>query len=39
MKKNNLLFDLVFSALGGLLLLFIILPLLSILLGSTPQNL
>jgi molybdate/tungstate transport system permease protein len=38
MKKTNLLFDLVFSALGGLLLLFIILPLVSILLGTTPQN-
>lgn len=39
MKKRNLLFNIVFSLLGGMLLLFIILPLLSILLGSTPQSL
>lgn len=39
MKKRNLLFNIVFSALGGLLLLFIVLPLLSILLGTTPETL
>ena len=39
MKKRNLFFNIVFSALGGLLLLFIILPLLSILLGATPETL
>ena len=39
MKKRNLLFNIVFSLLGGLLLLFIILPLMSILFGTTPQTL
>lgn len=39
MKKRNLFFNIVFSALGGLLLLFIVLPLLSILLGTTPNTL
>lgn len=39
MKKRNLFFNIVFSALGGLLLLFIVLPLLSILLGTTPETL
>ncbi len=38
-KKGNLFFNIVFSVLGGLLLLFIILPLISILLGTTPQTL
>jgi molybdate/tungstate transport system permease protein len=38
-KKRNLFFNIVFSALGGLLLLFIVLPLLSILLGTTPETL
>jgi molybdate/tungstate transport system permease protein len=39
LKKSRLLFDILFSALGGLLLLFIVLPLLSILFSNTPQNL
>ena len=39
MRKRNLYLDIVFSALGGLLLLFIVLPLFSILLGTTPQSL
>ncbi len=39
MKKRNLLFNIIFSSLGGLLLLFIILPLASILLGTTPHTL
>ena len=39
MKKRTLFFNIVFSALGGLLILFIVLPLLSILLGTTPENL
>lgn len=39
MKKRNLFFNIVFFALGGLLLLFIVLPLLSILLGTTPETL
>ena len=39
MKKRNLFFNIAFSTLGGLLLLFIILPLFSILLGTTPQTL
>ena len=39
MKKRNLLFNIIFSTLGGLLLLFIILPLVSILLGTTPHTL
>jgi len=38
-KKRNLFFNIVFFALGGLLLLFIVLPLLSILLGTTPETL
>lgn len=38
-KKRNLFFNIVFSTLGGLLLLFIVLPLLSILLGTTPETL
>jgi molybdate/tungstate transport system permease protein len=38
-KKKNQLFNIVFSVLGGMLLLFIILPLISILLGSTPESL
>jgi molybdate/tungstate transport system permease protein len=36
--KRNLYFNIHFSALGGLLLLFIVLPLISILLGTTPQD-
>ena len=39
MRKRNLFFNIVFSLLGGLLLLFIVLPLMSILLGTTPQTL
>ena len=39
MKKWNLFFNIIFSILGGLLLLFIVLPLISILLGTTPQSL
>jgi molybdate/tungstate transport system permease protein len=39
LKKRNLLFNIFFSALGGLLLLFILLPLFSILLGTTPRTL
>ena len=39
MKKRNLFFNIVFSLLGGMLLLFIVLPLMSILLGTTPQTL
>jgi molybdate/tungstate transport system permease protein len=39
LKKRNLLFNIIFSTLGGLLLLFIILPLVSILLGTTPHTL
>jgi molybdate/tungstate transport system permease protein len=38
-KKGNLFFNIVFSLLGGALLLFIVLPLLSILFGTTPQSL
>jgi molybdate/tungstate transport system permease protein len=38
-KKRNQFFNIVFSMLGGLLLLFIVLPLISILLGTTPQTL
>jgi molybdate/tungstate transport system permease protein len=38
-RKRNLFFNIVFSLLGGLLLLFIVLPLMSILLGTTPQTL
>ncbi len=37
--KRTLYFNIIFSVLGGLLLLFIVLPLTSILLGTTPQNL
>jgi molybdate/tungstate transport system permease protein len=37
-KNRNLYFNILFSVLGGMLLLFIVLPLLSILLGTTPQN-
>jgi molybdate/tungstate transport system permease protein len=37
-KRRNLLFNFVFSFLGGLLLLFIILPLASTLLGATPEG-
>ena len=39
MRKRNLFFNIVFSLLGGLLLLFIVLPLMSILFGTTPQTL
>ena len=39
MRKRNLFFNIVLSLLGGLLLLFIVLPLMSILLGTTPQTL
>lgn len=38
MRRRNLFFNFVFSFLSGLLLLFIILPLLSTLLGTTPQG-
>jgi len=38
-KKRNLFFNTVFSMLSGLLLLFIVLPLVSILLGTTPYTL
>jgi molybdate/tungstate transport system permease protein len=37
--KRNLYFNILFSVLGGLLLLFILLPLISIVLGTTPQSL
>jgi hypothetical protein len=37
--KRNLYFNILFSVLGGSLLLFIVLPLISILLGTTPQTL
>jgi molybdate/tungstate transport system permease protein len=37
--KKSLYFNILFSALGGVLLLFVVLPLVSILLGTTPQNL
>lgn len=36
MSQRHLLFNIAFSFLGGLLLLFILLPLISILLGTTP---
>jgi len=39
LREKNQFFNIIFSALGGLLLLFIILPLISILLGTTPQTL
>lgn len=39
MRKRNQFFNIIFSALGGLLLLFIALPLISILLGTTLQTL
>ena len=38
MKRGTLLFNFVFSFLGALLLLFIVLPLLSTLLGTTPEG-
>jgi molybdate/tungstate transport system permease protein len=38
-QKRNLLFNIVFSVLSGSLLLFIVLPVISILLGTTPQSL
>jgi molybdate/tungstate transport system permease protein len=38
MKRRNLFFNFVFSFLGGLLLLFIVLPLVSTLLGTTPEQ-
>ena len=38
MKHRNLFFNFVFSFLGGLLLLFIVLPLVSTLLGTTPKG-
>ena len=38
MNRRTLFFNTVFSALGGLLLLFILLPLASTLLGTTPQQ-
>jgi molybdate/tungstate transport system permease protein len=37
-KRGNLLFNFIFSFLGALLLLFIILPLVSTLLGTTPEG-
>jgi molybdate/tungstate transport system permease protein len=37
--KKSLHFNIFFSALGGVLLLFVLLPLVSILLGTTPHNL
>jgi molybdate/tungstate transport system permease protein len=37
--KKSLYFNILFSVLGGVLLLFVVLPLISILLGTTPQNL
>jgi molybdate/tungstate transport system permease protein len=37
-NRRNLLFNFIFSALGGLLLLFIVLPLVSTLLGTTPEG-
>jgi len=37
--RRNLYFNILFSVLGGSLLLFIVLPLISILLGTTPQSL
>lgn len=39
MKRNRIGFDLIFSILGSLILLLLVLPILSILLKSTPQNL
>ena len=39
MKKRDLFFNIIFSVLSGSLLLFIILPVISILLGTTPQSL
>jgi len=39
MKKNHFWFNFIFSALGGLIFLFVALPLISILLKSTPENL
>jgi len=39
LRKRNLFFNIVFSMLGGLLVLFIVLPLISILLGTTPRTL
>lgn len=39
MRKKALFFNITFSMLGGMLLLFIVLPLISILLGTTPQTL
>jgi molybdate/tungstate transport system permease protein len=38
-KKNGLFFNITFSILSGILLLFIVLPVISILLGTTPQTL
>ena len=38
MNRKSLLFNFIFSFLGGLLLLFIILPLVSTLLGTTPDR-
>ncbi|MFZ5819210.1 MAG: ABC transporter permease [Chloroflexota bacterium] len=38
MKRRNLFFNFVFSFLGSLLLLFIVLPLVSTLLGTTPEQ-
>ena len=35
---RNRLFDLIFAGLGGLLILFVVLPLASLLLGTTPQQ-
>jgi molybdate/tungstate transport system permease protein len=37
--KKSPYFNILFSVLGGVLLLFVVLPLISILLGTTPQNL
>jgi ABC-type sulfate transport system permease component len=37
-KRTTLFFNFVFSFLGGLLLLFIVLPLVSTLLGTTPEQ-
>lgn len=39
MRKKALFFNIAFSMLSGMLLLFIVLPLISILLGTTPQTL
>jgi molybdate/tungstate transport system permease protein len=38
MKRKSLFFNFIFSILGGLLLLFIVLPLVTTLLGTTPEQ-